>query len=79
MGPRSMGVMVSGEITEGNGEIGGRIESIDETVAIVAIGEIGEITVIGEMTVIGEIGSIGEIGGRGEIPTGPPRCRNILA
>jgi hypothetical protein len=62
-------MIVKGEITEGSGEIGGRIESID---AMVAIGEIGEITVIGETTVIGEIGSIGEIGGNGEIPTSPP-------
>ena len=64
-----MGVMVSGEITEGRGEIGGKIESMD---AMVATGEIGEITVMGEITVIGEIGSIGEIGGNGEIPTCPP-------
>jgi hypothetical protein len=70
MGPRSIGVIVRGEITVGSGEIGGRIESID---AIVAIGEMGVIAVIGEITVIGEIGSIGEMGGNGEIPTGPPR------
>jgi hypothetical protein len=62
--------MVTGEITVGNGEIGGRIELM---VAMVATGEIGVITVMGEITVIGEIGSIGEIGGNGEIPTCPPR------
>ena len=44
---------------------------------VVAIGEIGVITVIGETTVIGEIGWIGEIGGNGEIPTSPPRAVEI--
>ena len=63
--------MVKGEITDGRGEIGGRIESMD----MGAIGEIGPIGEIGVIGVIGEIGSIGEIGGNGEIPTESSKIR----